>query len=176
MAGERVLVVDDSPENIEFIVDYVLKPNGYIPSTAHDGVEGLRKAHREHPDLILLDLNMPRLTGIEVLETLQNEGLQIPVILMTFHGSETLVVTGFRLGIKDYLLKPFQVEEMLDAIERALTEGRLRRERDVLMARLVNANRNLEQRVRELNALFQIGKSVTALLDLDRLLARLVET
>lgn len=175
MAGERVLVVDDSPENIDFIVDYVLKPNGYIPSTARDGVEGLRKAHSERPDLILLDLNMPKLTGIEVLEALQKEDLQIPVILMTFHGSETLVVTGFRLGIKDYLLKPFQVEEMLDAIERALTEGRLRRERDVLMARLVTANRNLEQRVRELNALFHIGKSVTALLDLDRLLARLVE-
>ncbi len=175
MADERVLVVDDSAENIEFIVDYVLKPNGYIPSTARDGVEGLRKAQREHPDLILLDMNMPKMTGIEVLEALQNEGLQIPVILMTFHGSETLAVTAFRQGIKDYILKPFQIEEMLDAMERALTEVRLRRERDDLMARLIGANRMLEQRVRELNTLFSIGKSVTALLDLDKLLARLVE-
>lgn len=175
MAGERVLVVDDSAENVEFIVDYVLKPNGYSPIVARDGVEGLRKAKSERPDLILLDMNMPKLTGIGVLEALQHEGLQIPVILMTFHGSETLAVTAFRLGIKDYILKPFQVEEMLEAMEQSLTEVRLRRERDDLLARLLNANRSLERRVRELNALFSIGKSVTALLDLDKLLARLIE-
>jgi signal transduction histidine kinase/CheY-like chemotaxis protein len=175
MAGEKVLVVDDSAENIEFIVDYVLEPNGYVSITAGDGVEGLRKARNEQPDLILLDMNMPKLTGIEVLEALRNEGLQIPVILMTFHGSEALAVTAFRQGIKDYILKPFQIEEMLDALERALAEVRLRRERDDLMERLVKANRALERRVGELNALFGIGKSVTALLDLDKLLARLVE-
>jgi two-component system NtrC family sensor kinase len=120
-------------------------------------------------------MNMPRMSGIEVLEALRQEGLQIPVILMTFHGSETLAVTAFRQGVKDYILKPFQIEEMLDAIERALAEVRLRRERDDLMGRLVNANQALEQRVRELNTLFGIAKSVTAVLDLDKLLARLVE-
>ena len=175
MAGERVLVVDDSAENIYFIVDYVLKPHGYLFSIARDGVEGLRRARGERPDLILLDMNMPKLSGIEVLEALRQDGLQIPVILMTFHGSETLAVTAFRQGVKDYILKPFQIEEMLEAIERALAEVRLRRERDDLMARLVNANQALEQRVRELNTLFGIGKSVTAVLHLDRLLARLVE-
>lgn len=175
MAGEKVLIVDDSKENIEFIVDYVLKPHGYVPSVAYDGAEGLRKAQSERPDLILLDMNMPKMTGIEVLEALHNEGLHPPVILMTFHGSETLAVTAFRQGVKDYILKPFQVEEMLEAIERALSEVRLRHERDDLMARLMNANRTLEQRVKELNTLFGIGKSVTALLDLEKLLARLVE-
>lgn len=175
MAGEKVLVVDDSADSIEYIVDYILKPNGYIPSVAHDGLEGLRKAQSERPDLILLDMNMPKMTGIEVLEALQQEGLQIPVILMTFHGSETLAVTAFRQGVKDYILKPFQMEEMLGAMERALAEVRLRRERDDLLTRLMNANRTLEQHVKELNALFSIGKSMTALLDLDKLLARLVE-
>jgi len=175
MAGERVLIVDDSKENVEFIVDYVLEPNGYMASIAHDGAEGLSKAQEEYPDLILLDMNMPKMTGIEVLEALRDKGLHIPVILMTFHGSETLAVTAFRQGVKDYILKPFQVEEMLEAMERALSEMRLRQERDELMARLVNANRTLEQRVKELNTLFGIGKSVTALLELDRLLARLVE-
>ncbi len=175
MAGERVLVVDDRAENVEFIVDYVLKPYGYESIVAYDGLEGLQLAQSERPDLILLDMNMPKMTGIEVLEALQREGVQIPVILMTFHGSETLAVAAFRLGIKDYILKPFQIEEMLGAIERALTEVRLRRERDDLMARLMTANRLLEQRVKELNTLFGIGKSVTALLNLDKLLARLVE-
>ena len=175
MAGEKVLVVDDRVENIEFIVDYVLNPHGYVHVAARDGAEGLRLARRERPDLMLLDLNMPKMNGIEVLEALKNEKTQMPVILMTFHGSETLAVAAFRLGIKDYIVKPFQVEEMLEAIERALTEVRLRRERDELTARLVNVNRQLGQRVRELNTLFGIGKSVTAVLDLEKVLARLVE-
>jgi PAS domain S-box-containing protein len=175
MAGEKVLVVDDRVENIEFIVDYVLNPHGYVHVAARDGAEGLRLARRERPDLMLLDLNMPKMNGIEVLEALKNEKTQIPVILMTFHGSETLAVAAFRLGIKDYIVKPFQVEEMLEAVERALTEVRLRRERDELTARLVNVNRQLGQRVRELNTLFGIGKSVTAVLDLEKVLARLVE-
>jgi two-component system phosphate regulon sensor histidine kinase PhoR len=175
MAGEKVLIVDDRVENIEFIVDYVLKPHGYTHAAARDGAEGLRLARKERPDLMLLDMNMPKLNGIEVLEALRSEKIQIPVIMMTFHGSETLAVAAFRLGIRDYIVKPFQVEEMLEAIERALTEVRLRRERDELTARLVKVNRQLEQRVRELNALFGIGKSVTAVLDLEKVLSRLVE-
>jgi two-component system phosphate regulon sensor histidine kinase PhoR len=175
MAGEKVLIVDDRVENIEFIVDYVLKPHGYAHVAARDGAEGLRLARKERPDLMLLDMNMPKLNGIEVLEALRNEKIQIPVIMMTFHGSETLAVAAFRLGIRDYIVKPFQVEEMLEAIERALTEVRLRRERDELTVRLVKVNHQLEQRVRELNTLFGIGKSVTAVLDLEKVLARLVE-
>jgi signal transduction histidine kinase/CheY-like chemotaxis protein len=175
VAGERVLVVDDRAENVDFIVEYVLKPNGYQCLTAQDGAEGLKIALEESPDLILLDANMPKMTGVEVLEALKNEGRQIPVIMMTFHGSETLAVQALRLGVKDYIIKPFQVDEMVEAIERALAEVRLRRERDQLTARLIGLNRQLEQRVRELNTLYSIGKSVTAVLDLDVLLGRLVE-
>ncbi len=59
MAGEKVLIVDDRVENIEFIVDYVLKPHGYTHVSARDGAEGLRLARKERPDLMLLDMNMP---------------------------------------------------------------------------------------------------------------------
>lgn len=175
MAGERVLVVDDRLENVEFVVEYVLKPNGYESLVARDGEAGLKLAISEKPDLILLDLNMPKMTGTEVLEALKQEGLHIPVILMTFYGSETLAVQAFRLGIKDYIVKPFQIEEMLESIERALTEVRLRRERDELTRRLLGVNRQLEQRVKELNTLMGIGKSVTSVLELNKLFSRLVE-
>lgn len=175
MAGERILVVDDRRENVEFVVEYVLKPNGYVPLVAYDGAEGFQKALTEKPDLILLDMQMPKMTGVEVLEALNERQVQIPVILMTFHGSEELAVRVFRLGVKDYVIKPFEVEEMLSAIERALTEVRLRRERDELTRRILVINRQLEQRVKELNTLYSIGKSVTSLLDLDKLLSRLVE-
>ena len=175
MSDERILVVDDRAENLDFIVEYVLKPNGYAPLVARDGAEGLEKALTEHPDLILLDMQMPKMTGIEVLEELARQGREIPVILMTFHGSEALAVEVFRWGVKDYVIKPFDVAEMLDAISRALSEVRLRQERDDLLTRLIGANKQLELRVKELNILSSVGKSVAGVLDLERLLSRLVD-
>lgn len=175
MAGERILVVDDGPENVEFIVNYVLKPNGYISLTASDGATGLHRALTENPDLILLDMQMPRMTGVEVLEALRAQNKDIPAILMTFHGSEELVIRVLRLGVKDYIQKPFGVEELLTAIDRALAEVRLRRERDELTERLLASNRQLEARLKELNILYSIGKSVTAELELNTLFSRLVD-
>jgi two-component system phosphate regulon sensor histidine kinase PhoR len=144
MAGERVLVVDDSLVYQDLVVNHVLKPNGYEPLKAQDGDTGLRIALQETPDLLIIDLQMPGMTGIQLLEALREAGSEIPVIMMTLHGSEDLVVRAFRLGLKDYVIKPFDVEEMLAAIDRALTEVRLRRERDALTQELVEVNRRLE--------------------------------
>jgi PAS domain S-box-containing protein len=175
VTGERVLVIDDHKDNIEFVVDYILKPNGYEARTAKDGEEGLHKALTEDPDLVIMDNNMPKMTGLQVMEALKEKGLKTPVILMTFHGSESLAVQFFRLGVKDYIIKPFTVEEMLESIDQALTEVRLRKERDQALASLVQANRQLGRRVKELNILYGMGKSVASLLDLEKLLERVVE-
>ena len=176
MSDERILVIDDSLETCDFVVNYVLAPNGFRPIVAHDGAEGVRRAlETPPPDLIILDLEMPKMTGVEVLEALRARHLNIPALLMTFHGSEQIAVQVFRLGVRDYVIKPFQAEEMLGAIERALTEMRLRRERDALTTRLIQANRQLEARMRDLQALHGIGRSVTALLEHEGLLMRIVE-
>jgi class 3 adenylate cyclase/CheY-like chemotaxis protein len=175
VAGELILVIDDSKENREFIVEYILRPNDFRYAEARDGIEGLAIARSERPDLILLDLQMPRLDGMGVLEALRQEDLNIPVILMTFHGSEEIAVDVFRMGVRDYVKKPYTHDEMLRAIETSLTETRLRKEKEALTARLLSANRELHSRVKELNALYSIGKSVTALLDPAQLLARIVE-
>src|SRR5215470_15471134 len=175
VTGERILVVDDSKENREFIIDYILKPNGYEPVEARDGVEGMELARKISPDLMLLDLQMPRLDGTGVLTALRRENLAIPVILMTFHGSEEIAIEVFRLGVRDYVKKPYTPEEMLEAIENNLTETRLRKEKEALTSRLLNANRELHSRIKELNTLYSIGKSVTSLLNPTQLLARVVE-
>lgn len=175
MANELVLIIDDSLQTINFITDYVLKPNNYQVLVAQDGQSGLRLAVKQQPDLILLDMSMAKMSGMEVLDALNSHNLQIPVIVMTFHGSETLAVQAFRMGIKDYLLKPFTVVEMLASIERALAEVRLRQERDELTERLIKSNQALEKRLKELNTIFGIGKSVTSVLDHNKLLSRLVE-
>ena len=175
MAGERVLVIDDSKQAREFAAEYVLQPNGYQAILARDGAEGLRLALQSPPDLIILDYEMPKMDGLEVLRALRAKDLSIPVILSTAHGSEQFAVEVYRLGVRDYVTKPYQVEDMLGAIERSLNEARLKRERDDLVRRLLLSNRALEARVRELNALYGIGKSVTALLDHEGLLNRIVE-
>jgi len=118
---------------------------------------------------------MPRMTGLEVLAALRERNIDIPVILMTFHGSEETAVQAFRLGARDYVIKPYDTMEMLQAIDRALTEVRLRAERDQLTEGLMRVNRQLERRVKELNILSNVGKSVTALLDTEQLLNRIVE-
>ena len=136
MAGETVLIVDDRDDSIQFLTEYILEPNGYEYIIAKDGETGLRKALTEDPDLIIMDLKMPKMTGLEVLAALRERQSTIPVILMTFHGSEETAVQAFRLGARDYVIKPYDTQEMLESIERALTEVRLRAERDRLTQNL----------------------------------------
>jgi len=175
LAGEKILVVDDRDDNLQFLTEYILQPNGYRYITARDGARGLELALTQSPDMVIMDLRMPRMTGLEVLAALRERDVHLPVILMTFHGSEETAVQAFRLGARDYVIKPYDSMEMLQAIDRALTEVRLRVERDQLTEGLLHANRQLEQRVKELNVLANVGKSVTALLDTEQLLLRIVD-
>jgi len=175
MAGERILIIDDSTQVIAILRDDLLIPLGYEIVTAETGLEGLEEATRSNPDLILLDLMLPDMSGLKVVERLREEGCQMPVILMTFYGSENVAVQAFRLGVRDYIRKPFDPDEVQTAIERALAESRLRTEKDRLDRELVQANRRLERRVIQLSTLYAIGQSVTSLLDPERLLTRIVE-
>jgi len=170
-----VLVIDDSPQIREFVVEYILKPNGIEVDVAKDGAEGLKKVLASRPDLVLMDYEMPHMTGIEVLRNLRAQGNKVPVILMTSHGSENVAVEVFRLGAKEYLIKPFAAQELLDAINDVLAVTRLRRERDALTQRVMQANQQLEQHVRDLNTLSQVGKSITALMQPDKMLNRIVD-
>lgn len=175
MQMETVLIVDDGQENRKFLVEVVLEPNGFTTLEAADGLEGLKMALKHRPDLILLDFQMPRLNGRQVLEKMQENNVDIPVILMTLHGSEEIAIEVYRLGVRDYVKKPYYPEEMLAAIDRALAETRLRREKEALTERVLSANRELQRRVKELNTLYNIGKSVTSLSDITELLPRIVD-
>ena len=98
MSGETILVVDDSSLTREFIVDYVLKPKGYRAMQAIDGAEGLRLAREHKPDLIILDMEMPKLDGMGVLRALKESGLNFPVIMSTAHGSEQIASRSLSAG------------------------------------------------------------------------------
>jgi DNA-binding response OmpR family regulator len=139
MANETILIVDDSAEIISFLRRNTLQPLGYQVLTALDGRAGLEMALEHNPDLILLDMSMPQLTGMEMLRALRQTLCTSPVIFMTMFGSESIAVEAFRLGVRDYLPKPFTVEEVQEAVERALREARLAQERDELLRELVSA-------------------------------------
>jgi class 3 adenylate cyclase len=110
-----------------------------------------------------------------VLEALRQRPFQIPAILMTSHGSEEIAVQVFRLGVRDYIIKPFKVDEILESMEKVMFEVQLRREKAALTNQLMQANQQLKQRLTELNTLYQVGKSVTALMPLDALLGRITD-
>jgi len=173
--SETILVVDDGKDNRDFLAQHVLTPNGFQYMLAKDGAEGLQLALQERPDLILLDFQMPRLNGLQVLERLRAENVHIPVILMTLHGSEEIAINVYRLGVKDYVKKPYSVGEMLDAINRALSETRLRKERDDLTNRILSANQELQRRLQQFEILHQIGKRVTSSTDIESMLPQLVD-
>ena len=115
----KILIIEDRRENIVFIVNNILKPKGYDVITAMDGKTGLEKAERENPDLIITDLKLPRMNGLDVLERLREKQIYTPAIVMTFHGTEETAVRALRLGARDYLIKPFTFEEMQAALDRA---------------------------------------------------------
>lgn len=144
--NETILVVDDSPDIVLFLKQYILTPLGYRVLTANDGQSGLEMAIQHKPDLILLDMNMPRMTGLQMLVALRQTETQSPVIFMTLHGSEHIAVEVFRLGVRDYLVKPFTVEEVEKAVDRALAEVRLSREKEEL-ARNLAASEAVRQTV-----------------------------
>ncbi|MCA9976178.1 MAG: response regulator, partial [Anaerolineales bacterium] len=172
---ERVLIIDDSQEIREFLSDYILKPKGFEVLMATNGLMGLEMAIAKEPDLIIIDQQMPRLTGLEVLQKLRERDINIPAILVTAHGSEDTAVAAFRLGIRDYIIKPIDVDEISESVDRALRESRLQRERDQLVQQLMESNSQLQRRAQELTVLYGVGKSVSSSLDLEEVLHRVVE-
>jgi DNA-binding response OmpR family regulator len=173
--SERVLVIDDSTEIRDFLAEYILEPRGFEVLSAVDGLMGLEMAIAERPDLIITDQQMPQLTGLQVLQKLRERKVDIPTILMTGKGSEETAVAAFRMGIRDYIIKPIDAEELSESIENALRESRLQRERDQLVDQLMGSNSQLQRRAQELNVLYDVGKSVSSSLDLEEVLHRVVE-
>lgn len=136
MAMETILVVDDDVEMLGFFQLYLGKMLGYHILEAHNGEIGLQIAQNQAPDLILLDMYMPQMTGIEMLKALRIACCQSPVIFMTAAGSEMVAIEVFRLGVRDYLAKPFTPQEMKGAVQKVLQETRLARERESLTRQL----------------------------------------
>ncbi len=139
MDKETILVIDDNLELQHILSEFMLGPLGYKILCAGDGKKGLAMAQEHRPDLIMLDMNMPCMDGLGVLKALHQSDSKIPVIFMTVHGSEELATETFRLGIRNYLTKPFSVKTAQAAVDQALQETRLEREKELLSRNLLAA-------------------------------------
>jgi two-component system, OmpR family, alkaline phosphatase synthesis response regulator PhoP len=115
----RILVVEDNPD-LAFGLRNNLEIEGYEVTVAGDGPTGLLRARNSSPDLIILDLMLPGLDGYRVLRTLREEGVEVPVLILTARGEEADKVRGFRLGADDYVTKPFGLLELLARVEALL--------------------------------------------------------
>ena len=118
MAGKRVLVVDDDVKTVELVKLY-LNRDGYRVLTAYDGVEALRLARESHPDLIVLDLMLPGIDGLEVCRTLRDES-DVPIIMLTARTTDEDKIVGLGLGADDYVTKPFSPRELAARVRAVL--------------------------------------------------------
>jgi two-component system, NtrC family, response regulator AtoC len=128
---QRILIADDEA-NMRWALDKALSKAGYEVVTAENGPTALESIRSERPDLVLLDLKMPKMDGIEVLREIKAIVPDILVIMMTAHGSTPTAVEAMKLGAYDFIIKPFDIEELLLTVDKALEVGVLRRQVDYL--------------------------------------------
>jgi len=172
---ERILVVDEDPDVLDLLTTQVLEPLGYRVSTASDAATAIQQALTFSPDLIVASLTLPGLSAKDLLVALRSQGMEIPMLVTAAEGMEADAILAFRLGARDYLVKPLRETEVVAALERSINEIRLRRERGQLAEQLAESNRQLERRVRELTTLFGLGKTVTSTTHQQQLFAKLME-
>jgi two-component system alkaline phosphatase synthesis response regulator PhoP len=120
----RILIVEDEPDMVLGLKDN-FEFEGYEVVTASDGAAGLERAREGRPDLLILDIMLPKLSGLEVCKTLRAEGFRAPIIMLTARGQEIDKVVGLELGADDYVTKPFSIRELLARVRAILrrTEG-----------------------------------------------------
>src|SRR5438270_5834093 len=118
VAVATILVVDDEPRIVQVVRDY-LEHGGFTVLTAHDGTAALRTARTGRPDLIVLDLGLPGLDGLDVARSLRREGA-VPIIMLTARTEETDKLVGLELGADDYMTKPFSPKELVARVRAVL--------------------------------------------------------
>ncbi|MEW6048246.1 MAG: response regulator transcription factor [Bacillota bacterium] len=114
----RVLVVDDEPSIVE-LVQFALQKEGFVTESASDGLEALEKVERAKPDLVLLDLMLPGLDGLEVCRQIRRK-TNVPIVMLTAKASEVDKVVGLELGADDYITKPFSPRELVARVRAVL--------------------------------------------------------
>src|SRR5579864_4875647 len=124
MGTAKILIVEDEPNMVAGLRDN-FEYEGFQVLTALDGVEGLERALKDSPDLVVLDVMMPKMSGLDVCKQLKAKRPSLPVIMLTARGQEVDKVVGLELGADDYVTKPFSIRELLARIKAVLRRAHL---------------------------------------------------
>jgi len=127
MAGEKIIVVDDE-DMIRDLCNHILSDEGYQVSTASDGAAALEELSRSSADLMITDIKMPGMDGLELFERVKNLNRDIVTIFITGHGTIDTAIESLMRGVDGFVLKPFTREELVSAVERAISRSRLKKE------------------------------------------------
>ncbi len=141
--SSRILVVDDEPEICE-VISCILRKEGFVPLVAHDGKTALQKVRTDSPEVAVIDLVLPDLDGLELLRRVKALDEDLPVVIITGHAGIPGAVEAMRAAAHDYLAKPFQNDELLRVIRRALAERQLKLKLKQL-SRQITANQDLTE-------------------------------
>ncbi len=172
---DKILVVDDDLNSLDLIAKQVLQPLGYQVAAVTDGGAAVQQALDFAPAVMIVSLSLHGFSGKDLLTALRARGFDSPIIVIAPREGEAQALAAFRLGARDYLVRPLREAEIVNAVDHVLDEGRLKRERAQLEAQLKQVNAELEGRVKELVTLSAVGKAVISLNDINALFARLVD-
>lgn len=120
---QRVLIIEDEPDMVLGLRDN-FEFEGYDVLVARDGSEGLKRAISDNPDVILLDIMLPRMSGLDVCRQLRSNGVETPIIMLTARGQEVDKVIGLEMGADDYVTKPFSIKELLARVRAHLRRAK----------------------------------------------------
>ena len=138
MSEKRILIIDDDDE-IRELLEFDVSQSGYFVDTAKDGIEGLNKALNNTYDLILLDVMMPKMNGFDVCKNIRQAKLAIPILMLTAKGTIDDKTEGFDCGADDYLVKPFDIQEVLLRIRVLLRRNSFEENKNSLSNEILNA-------------------------------------
>ncbi len=174
--GEQIFIVESDPDIADLIGRQSLKPLGCQVTVMGDAASAIKSAVQTPPDLIIANLNLPGLSGKDLLAALNSQGVKSPVIIVAEKGQEAEAIQAFRLGAIDALFWPARDAEVVACVERALRQTQEARERQKLDRQLKATNDELQRRLRDLTAILSTGRAVVSITDQRQLFERILDS
>ena len=174
ISQDKILIVDDEERMCQSL-SKLLSDLGYQTKAVVDPAAAVKEVETDSYDLVLTDIKMPGLDGFDLLKAAKGKDQDSVVVFMTGYGSLESAVKAIALGAYDYLLKPLEIEDLKLTVQRGLRKRKADLEKKKLVDELEAANQALEKRVKELDALYQAGKSISMSMDLEELLPAILE-
>lgn len=172
---DKILVVENDPVISDLIARQALQAANYQTAVVSDASAAITRVMQQAPDVIIADLSLPGLSTQDMIVALIAQNIHTPVIALARQGDDTHITQAFRLGAVDLLIWPFKEAEVITVVERALKQIHTQQERERLARKLQETNVELQQRVRELTTIYNIGKAVTSITDQSLLFEKILD-